>query len=282
MMPTSVMPSLAQPTRVGAPFLNRKCRRCGGRGHNSRTCQETPLPGWHAIRERELKKQAERVGHNPVRPKSIRAVGVSRDEVVRLKLLNEALPSYERCETRGECEGGPRPCPLVSCKYNLYLQVNPKTGTIAMQFPHLEPEHMPADKSCVLDVAEEGPHSLDYIGTLLNMTRERVRQIEVKALKRAVTSKESDALRSFVGQAPMHRPSALANAILPSSRAGTEPDADEEETRQNVPLLPHILDETVSDSQYAAAIRALWERVQQNRAPVIDSDTSIQVPPKSP
>jgi hypothetical protein len=188
------------------------------------------------------------------------------------------VPEYERCETRGECEDGYRPCPLVSCKYNLYLQVNPKTGTIAMQFPHLEPEEMPPEKSCVLDVAAEGSHSLDYIGTLLNMTRERVRQIEVKALQRALKSKVSDDLRSFVGVAPAHRPSALAEAISSSSRAGAEAEIDED-TRQYVPLLPHILDETVSDDQYATAIRDIWERVQQSRTK--GNDTSIQEPPKS-
>jgi len=234
------------------------------------------VPGWHAVREHELQKQAERVGDNPLRPKSIRVAGASRDEVVRLKLLNASLPHYERCETRSECEGGPRPCPLVSCKYNLYLQVNPKTGTIAMQFPHLEPEEMPPDKSCVLDVADEGPHSLDHIGTLLNMTRERVRQIEAKAILRALASKESDALRSFVGHPPAHRPSALAEAISPSSRAGTEPSEDD---HQYVPALPHILDETVSDDQYAAAIGDLWDRVKHNRTN--SSDTSIQEPPKT-
>ena len=36
----------------------------------------------------------------------------------------------ERPKTRGECENGQRPCPFVSCKWHLYLNVDPLRGSI--------------------------------------------------------------------------------------------------------------------------------------------------------
>jgi hypothetical protein len=67
-------------------------------------------------------------------------------------------------ESHGECRRLPRPCPFVSCRYNL-------------------PDRIPADlPSCALDVADEGEHHLEQIGPLLNLTRERVRQIQNETL----------------------------------------------------------------------------------------------------
>src|SRR5215831_5555094 len=40
-----------------------------------------------------------------------------------------------RPKTRAECVNGPRPCQFVSCKHNLYLDVNPETGSIKLNFP---------------------------------------------------------------------------------------------------------------------------------------------------
>jgi hypothetical protein len=81
-----------------------------------------------------------------------------------------------RPRTRADCEDGPRPCPYVGCKWNLYLDVNPKTGSIKLNFPDREPWEMPPDASCVLDVAEQR-ETLEAVGEMLNLTRERIRQI---------------------------------------------------------------------------------------------------------
>lgn len=88
-----------------------------------------------------------------------------------------------RPRSRGECRGGIRPCPFVSCRHHLYLDVNPENGSIKFNFPHLDPWELPV--SCALDVAENGEHTLEEVGVVVNLTRERVRQTINDALDRA-------------------------------------------------------------------------------------------------
>ncbi len=104
-------------------------------------------------------------------------------------LLDEATRAEldHRPRTRGDCVDGERPCPWVACRHHLALDVQPETGSIKLNFPHIEPGELP--ESCSLDVAERGPQTLDAVGKLLNVTRERLRQIETVALRR---------LRSYV------------------------------------------------------------------------------------
>jgi hypothetical protein len=83
--------------------------------------------------------------------------------------------------TRSACRKGPRPCPWVSCRFHLYLDVNPRSGSIKINFPDREVWEL--DVSCALDVAEaRGGMSLDELGRVLNLTRERARQLEHAAL----------------------------------------------------------------------------------------------------
>jgi hypothetical protein len=86
----------------------------------------------------------------------------------------------ERPETRDDCRLSERPCPYVSCKYHLYLDVNPRTGSIKLNFPDLEVWELP--ETCALDVAERGGMTLEEVGELLNLTRERIRQVESKGI----------------------------------------------------------------------------------------------------
>ena len=87
----------------------------------------------------------------------------------------------ERPRTRGDCAGGQRPCPWVSCRYHLYLDANPENGSLRINFPDREPWDLA--QTCALDVAGEH-RSLDEIGKSINVTRERVRQIEERGLAR--------------------------------------------------------------------------------------------------
>jgi hypothetical protein len=88
----------------------------------------------------------------------------------------------ERPQTRAECKGGPRPCLYVSCRFHLYLDVNPSTGSIKLNFPGLEPWELP--ETCALDIAERGGLTLEEIGALMNVTRERARQVEESGLQK--------------------------------------------------------------------------------------------------
>jgi len=80
---------------------------------------------------------------------------------------------------RGHCENGVRPCPFVICRYNLYLDIR-GDGVLRVNFPNLEPDEMMA--SCALDMAEDGPRTLDQVAGLMGMSKERARQIEASAL----------------------------------------------------------------------------------------------------
>lgn len=89
---------------------------------------------------------------------------------------------HPRPKTRGECAGVPRPCPYVSCRHHLYLDVT-KTGSIRLVFPDIEPGDMV--DSCSLDVADRGgARDLLEIARLLNVTRQRVDQLQEAAQKK--------------------------------------------------------------------------------------------------
>lgn len=107
---------------------------------------------------------------------------ISQEERRHLQVLYPD-DGHELPARRGDCKGGPRPCPFVSCKYHLYLDVDETCGSIKLNFPDLEVEDMPV--SCALDVADEGGVILERVGELMNVTRARIQQVEERALRRA-------------------------------------------------------------------------------------------------
>ena len=124
--------------------------------------------------------------------------GLRRSKTIALKRLTEE----ERLETeeilaevdamrppnREACRSAERPCPFVSCKYPLYLDVNPHTGSIKLNFPDLEVWEL--SETCALDVADRGGITLEEVGELLNLTRERIRQVEAAGLEKLRTGYE--------------------------------------------------------------------------------------------
>jgi hypothetical protein len=85
-----------------------------------------------------------------------------------------------RPHARSQCATGPRPCMFISCKHHLYLDVNPATGSIKLNFPDKEIWEM--GETCALDVADRGGITLEEVGAIMNLTRERIRQVETRGL----------------------------------------------------------------------------------------------------
>ena len=113
------------------------------------------------------------------RSKTIAPKRLTKEEL-RLGALLPLFEDLERPANRGACQGMERPCPYVSCKHHLYLDVNPETGSIKLNFPDLEVWEMA--ETCSLDVADRGGITLEEVGEILNLTRERIRQVEVRGL----------------------------------------------------------------------------------------------------
>jgi hypothetical protein len=114
-----------------------------------------------------------------VRPTTIPEGKLAADERAPPEVL--VYPDgVERPRMREHCRQMARPCPFVSCHHHLYLDVNPKTGAIKLNFPHLEVWEMA--ETCSLDVADRGGITLEEVGAILNLTRERIRQVQVRGL----------------------------------------------------------------------------------------------------
>jgi hypothetical protein len=94
--------------------------------------------------------------------------------------FEETPPTPPR--VRGDClEGGVnefRPCPWTGCKWNI-----------------VEAQHPQA--TCVLDIADQGGITLEELGQMMGLTRERIRQIEEGALGK-LKKRDRDFLRTYL------------------------------------------------------------------------------------
>lgn len=135
---------------------------------------DQPQPEVAKIRRKVVPSRDGRYRSKTIAPKRL-----TRDEK---RLAQELVypEDAERPQTRAECLQMERPCPYVSCEHHLYLDVNPDSGAIKLNFPHLEVWEMP--ETCSLDVADRGGITLEEVGAILNLTRERIRQVEVRGL----------------------------------------------------------------------------------------------------
>lgn len=107
-------------------------------------------------------------------------------DLVRLRLENDREeaenPPPPRPRTRGECINGPRPCPYV-CRFSLLYEVTDRGG---LKILHPDPDY--DGPSCALDVADAGARTLEEVSVLLNVSRERVRQLEEAGLENALVA----------------------------------------------------------------------------------------------
>lgn len=113
-------------------------------------------------------------------------------------------PPLPRPRTRGECVDGPRPCPWVSCRHHLLLDISvpvvrPPSLVLAradrarlseyaaaslvrawINDAAAELDRMP--ETCALDVADRGAMASERVAELIGVSRQRVDQIGADGL----------------------------------------------------------------------------------------------------
>lgn len=130
---------------------------------------------------KEVKERGRRRRRRRVRARTIAVKRLTKEQL-RIGRLLYPETDYWKPRSRSDCTCFERPCPYVSCKHHLYLDVNPTTGSIKLNFPDLEVWEM--GETCALDVADRGGITLEEVGEIMNLTRERIRQVELRGLEK--------------------------------------------------------------------------------------------------
>ncbi len=127
-----------------------------------------------------------------------RTISIRRLSKAELNRGRQLYPEtdYWKPTSRADCENIERPCPYVSCKYHLYIDVHPVRGSIKLNFPDLEVWEM--TETCSLDVADRGGITLEEVGEIMNLTRERVRQVETAGLAKLEAIEEMEKLKDYL------------------------------------------------------------------------------------
>ncbi|HEX9296390.1 MAG TPA: sigma factor-like helix-turn-helix DNA-binding protein [Polyangiaceae bacterium] len=164
-----------------------------------------------------------------------RTISVKRMTKRELEIGRLLYPEhdYDKPETRNDCVEGARPCPFVSCKHHLYLDVSSRTGAIKLNFPDLEVWEM--NETCALDIADRGGTTLEEVGAIMNLTRERIRQVEVKALAKLDALQDMMALRDYVDEGPVGKrrlPLLSKKDLIDDEDEAPEPDDDDDEDEE--------------------------------------------------
>ena len=209
--------------------------------HSAAGLDDEDAPQPEVARIRRKVHSAGRDGR--VRSKTIAPKRLTRDER-RLSELLVYPDDVDRPATREHCSADARgPARSCSCSHHLYLDVNPETGAIKLNFPHLEVWEMA--ETCSLDVADRGGITLEEVGAILNLTRERIRQVEVRGLAKIKDDDTGDEL----GLPPERTARAARRsrsgeggfaARSPSRRIAESPAGFRvDEARQSAILAPH-------------------------------------------
>jgi hypothetical protein len=167
-----------------------------------------------------------------------RTISVKRMTKRELEIGRLLYPEhdYEKPRTRSECVESIRPCPYVSCKHHLFLDVSSRTGAIKLNFPDLEVWEM--NETCALDIADRGGTTLEEVGAIMNLTRERIRQVEVKALAKLDALKEMMALRDYVDEGPVGKrrlPLLSKKDLIDDEDEASPPSDDDDEDEDLFP-----------------------------------------------
>lgn len=205
----------------------------------------------------------------------------------------ESFPwdEYQRPKIRRDClraldagDGGPdganaeRPCPWVSCRYHLAIDVDRTNGHVKLNFPSLELDQLP--ETCALDIADRGGGTLEEVGSAMNVTRERIRQLESHGLH--VLSKRSGAqdLLPLLGEVLLEEaPAAIAAARMPPiSRAAIAPRPEMPSAAANEGA-EHEDDSTALDAWLASHPERPVRSAEPAAEPMTTATASTMPPP---
>ena len=167
-----------------------------------------------------------------VRARTISVKRMTKRELELGRLLYPDVEGVEKPRAREDCQGGERPCPFVSCKHHLYLDVSARTGAIKLNFPDLEVWEM--SETCALDIADRGGATLEEVGAIMNLTRERIRQVEVKGLAKLQALREMSALRDYVDEGPIGKRRLPVLSLDDDEENEAESDADDDDDEADV------------------------------------------------
>jgi len=183
---------------------------------------EIAEPGGEPVTREQRRSRRKRA----IRAKTISVKRMTKRELELGRMLYPDVDEVERPSMRSECAEAMRPCPFVSCKHHLYLDVSARTGAIKLNFPDLEVWEM--TETCALDVADRGGTTLEEVGAIMNLTRERIRQVEVKGLAKLSALRDMTALRDYVDEGP------VGKRRLPVLTAPADAEVDEEAEESEV------------------------------------------------
>ena len=122
----------------------------------------TPMEAPATSRKTRRRGRRTRMRSRTIAPKRL------TKEELRIGAELELPADVKRPETRADCKDGIRPCPWVSCKFHLFLDVNPETGSIKLNFPDLDVWEM--RDTCSVDVADRNGITLEEVGEIMNLT----------------------------------------------------------------------------------------------------------------
>jgi len=164
---------------------------------------DTSLPTGEATAEEggATREQRRSRRKRDVRARTISVKRMTKREIELGRMLYPDVADVDKPVKREECAQAEGPCPFVSCKHHLYLDVSARTGAIKLNFPDLEVWEM--KETCALNVADRGGATLEDVGAIMNLTRERIRQVEVKGLAKLEALSDMYALREFVDEGPV-------------------------------------------------------------------------------
>lgn len=145
-------------------MVTRDCRRCGATftspSANARYCPACLAPRQCAECGVTFEVSVTRGIHARYCGHVCAMRGSSKEKVTKRGTEAVSLPLVPPPKTRAECPAE-RPCPHTGCRY-----------------------HLPVE--CALDLADEGPHTLQEVAFAMGTSTEGVRQIEARAFRNLV------------------------------------------------------------------------------------------------